>query len=63
MTPKWVFFDVGTTLVDETKAFEHRINDAIAGTEITFEQFNEKRKFFAKPDHIVDSLNDLMNIF
>ena len=32
MTPKWVFFDVGTTLVDETKAFEHRINDAIAGT-------------------------------
>ena len=47
MTPKWLFFDVGTTLIDETKAFDHRIRDAIAGTDVTFEQFNEKRKFFA----------------
>lgn len=45
---KWIFFDVGTTLVDETKAYEHRIKDSIAGTDITFEQFQEKRKFFAK---------------
>ena len=45
---KWIFFDVGTTLVDETEAYNHRIRDAIAGTEITFEQFQEKRIFFAK---------------
>lgn len=45
---KWIFFDVGTTLVDETEAYNHRIRDAIAGTDITFEQFQEKRIFFAK---------------
>lgn len=45
---KWVFFDVGTTLVDETEAYNHRIRDAIEGTNISFQQFNEKRIFFAK---------------
>ena len=45
---KWLFFDVGSTLVDETECYNHRIKDAIAGTDITFEQFNEKRIFFAK---------------
>lgn len=44
---KWLFFDVGSTLVDETECYNHRIRDAIAGTDITFEQFNEKRIFFA----------------
>ena len=47
-TVKWIFFDVGTTLVDETEAYNHRIRDAIEGTDITFEQFQEKRIFFAK---------------
>ena len=45
---KWVFFDVGTTLVDETEAYNHRIRDAIEGTDISFQQFNEKRIFFAE---------------
>lgn len=45
---KWIFFDVGSTLVDETEAYNHRIRDAIAGTGITFEQFQEKRLEFAK---------------
>lgn len=45
---KWIFFDVGTTLVDETEAYDHRIRDAIEGTDISFEQFNEKRVYFAK---------------
>lgn len=45
---KWIFFDVGSTLIDETECYNHRIKDAIAGTDITFEQFNEKRIFFAK---------------
>lgn len=45
---RWIFFDVGTTLVDETKAYNHRIKDAIAGTDISFEQFQEKRRFFAE---------------
>lgn len=45
---KWLFFDVGSTLIDETECYDHRIQDAIAGTNITFEEFNEKRMFFAK---------------
>lgn len=47
MKTQWLFFDIGSTLIDETKAYEHRICDAIEGTDITFEQFNEKRKFYA----------------
>lgn len=46
--PVWLFFDVGSTLVDETECYNHRIKDAIAGTDVTFEQFNEKRISFAK---------------
>jgi len=45
---KWIFFDVGSTLVDETKAYEHRILDAIEGTDVTVEQFMEKRLYFAR---------------
>lgn len=45
---EWIFFDVGTTLVDETEAYNHRIREVIEGTDITFEQFQEKRIFFAK---------------
>ena len=44
----WIFFDVGSTLIDETECYNHRIRDAIAGTDITLERFNEKRIFFAK---------------
>ena len=44
----WIFFDVGSTLIDETECYNHQIRDAIEGTDITFEQFNEKRIFFAK---------------
>ncbi len=44
----WIFFDVGSTLVDETEAYNHRIHDAISGTDISFEQFQQKRVFFAK---------------
>ena len=35
---EWLFFDVGSTLVDESRANEHRILDAIKGTNITYDQ-------------------------
>ena len=44
---KWIFFDVGSTLVDETKAYDHRAFDMIEGTDITFEEFDKKRKELA----------------
>ena len=35
---EWLFFDVGSTLVDESRANEHRILDTIMGTDISYEQ-------------------------
>lgn len=43
-----IFFDIGTTLVDETECYNHRIREVIHGTDISFEQFTEKRIFFQK---------------
>ncbi len=45
---QWVFLDMGTTLIDETRAHRHRIRDMLAGTGISFEQFHEKRIAFAR---------------
>lgn len=47
MKVKWIFFDVGSTLVDEAIAYDHRAMDMIKGTNITFEEFDEKRKEMA----------------
>lgn len=35
---EWLFFDVGSTLVDESAANRHRLLDAIEGTDISYEQ-------------------------
>ena len=45
---RWLFFDVGSTLVDETECYAHRLRDAIAGTDITFEQIQQKRMEYQK---------------
>lgn len=39
----WIFFDVGSTLVDETEAYDHRVREMIAGTNITFKEFDDVR--------------------
>ncbi len=48
MKVKWLFFDVGTTLVDEEKAYDHRALDMIKDTNISFEEFDNKRIELAK---------------
>ena len=35
---KWIFFDIGSTLIDESKAYEHRIKDTV--NELIFHIFN-----------------------
>ena len=45
---RWLFFDVGSTLVDESAAYDHRIREMIAGTNVTYEQFQRKREEFAR---------------
>lgn len=51
---KWIFFDMGSTLIDETLAMEHRIKEVIEGTDITYEQFVEKKIFYAKQNKPAD---------
>lgn len=48
MNIKWIFFDIGSTLVDETEAYDHRAIEMLEGTGIAFSDFNEKRIEFAK---------------
>lgn len=48
MNIKWLFFDVGTTLVNEEKAYDHRVLDIIKDTNISFEEFDNKRIELAK---------------
>ena len=45
---KWIFFDVGSTLVDETEAYDHRVTEMIAGTSITFKEFDDVRIALAR---------------
>ena len=55
MSPiRWVFFDIGSTLMDEEDAYNHRIRDMIQGTHVTFEQFSEKRIQYAKEGNNAD---------
>jgi HAD superfamily hydrolase (TIGR01549 family) len=44
----WIFFDIGSTLVDETEAYDHRARDVIAGTNISFQEFDRVRIALAK---------------
>ncbi len=45
---KWIFFDVGSTLVDETEAYDHRVREMIGDTNITFQEFDDVRIALAK---------------
>ncbi len=45
---KWIFFDVGSTLVDETEAYNRRTREMIKNTDITFSVFDNKRIELAK---------------
>lgn len=45
---KWIFFDIGSTLVDETEAYNHRAMNMLQGTGISFSRFDEARIAFAK---------------
>ncbi|MBQ3416900.1 MAG: HAD family hydrolase [Ruminococcus sp.] len=39
---KWIFFDIGSTLVDESIAYRKRIERTIAGTNVTYGDFYNK---------------------
>ena len=41
---KWIFFDIGSTLVDESVAYRNRIERTIAGTNVTYDDFDNVEK-------------------
>lgn len=45
---KWLFFDIGSTIVDESKCYAYRCNEIIAKNDINPEEFYEKVLDFAK---------------
>lgn len=38
----WIFFDIGSTLVDESVAYQNRIEKTIAGSQISYEEFVDR---------------------
>lgn len=44
----WIFFDIGSTLVDESQAYEHRFRDAVAGSDISFGELYAHAVLFYK---------------
>ena len=46
MRATWLFFDMGSTIMNETPAMEKRIRDSIAGTDVTYEAFATKMAEF-----------------
>lgn len=39
---KWIFFDIGSTLVDESVAFRKRVEKTIANTSVSYDDFYSK---------------------
>ena len=48
MNIKWIFFDVGSTLVDEAEAYDHRAKEMLENTDIPFSAFDKKRTELAR---------------
>ena len=47
---KWIFFDIGSTLVDESVAVRSRIKRTVANTNVGFDDFYEKMVEISKHD-------------
>ena len=38
---KWLFFDLGSTLIDETECYRDRVMTMISGTDVTYDEFTD----------------------
>ena len=45
---QWLFFDIGSTLVDETLCYEDRYRRITAGTSVSYEEFHEKAIYYSR---------------
>lgn len=51
---RWIFFDLGSTLVDESVCYEKRYREIIENTDITLGEFKEKVREYAAKDGKAD---------
>ena len=42
MSIKWIFFDIGSTLVDESECYEVRYKETTHGTNVSYQKFKDK---------------------
>lgn len=58
---KWIFFDIGSTLVDESIAYRNRIERTIANTNISYDEFYQKMVEISKYDQ--NAYNKLVEFY
>ena len=58
---KWLFFDIGSTLVDESIAYRKRIERTIADTDISYDEFYRKMVEISKQNQ--DAYNSAVAVY
>ena len=48
MSKKWLFFDIGSTLVDESECYQKRCEDIVRESSVSIEEFQKKMEEFAR---------------
>ena len=59
--PEWIFFDIGSTLVDESIAYQNRIEKTIADTDISYDEFYRKMVGISKQNQ--DAYNSAVAVY
>ena len=55
LKPKWIFFDMGSTLIDESKAYARRMKEMLENTNVTEAQYNTVRLEYARQGYYGDA--------
>ena len=58
---KWLFFDIGSTLVDESIAYRKRIETTVADTDISYDEFYRKMVEISKQNQ--DAYNSAVAVY
>ena len=58
---KWLFFDIGSTLVDESIAYRKRIERTVANTDISYDEFYRKMVGISKQNQ--DAYNSAVAVY
>ena len=58
---KWLFFDIGSTLIDESIAYRKRIERTVANTDISYDEFYRKMVEISKQNQ--DAYNSAVAVY